>query len=139
MPAPQQLQPSAKQSDDLPLGIGGLDVPKGLSHMMGKKTLYITMLRKYVAGQRAGVQSIREALVAHDTASAQRIAHTLKGVSATIGATDIAAYATRIETALRDQHPRADVDMAVNAMQVPMDKFIRELEDWLSTVPRITA
>ena len=139
LPAPQQLQPSAKQPDDLPLGIGGLDVPKGLSHMMGKKTLYVTMLRKYVVGQRAGVQSIREALDANDTARAQRIAHTLKGVSATIGATDIAAYATRIETALREQHPRADVDIAVNAMQMPMEKFIRELEVWLSSTPGITA
>ena len=139
LPATQQSQTSANQNDDLPLGINGLDVPKGLGHMMGKKTLYVTMLRKYVAGQRAGIQSIREALDAHDTTTAQRIAHTLKGVSATIGATDIEAYAAGIETALREQHPRADVDIALNAMQVPMDKFISALEVWLSTVPDVIA
>ena len=147
LPAPEQSQPhqlqphphirqpvtSVRQTDDLPLCIAGLDVSKGLSHMMGKKPLYITMLRKFVSGQRAGVQSITDALDAGDTTSAQRIAHTLKGVSATIGATVIADYACSIETALREQQPRAAVNSALSALQVPMDKFIGELDGWLSS------
>ena len=139
LPVPQPLQLTAKQNDELPQGILGLDVPKGLGHMMGKKTLYVTMLRKYVAGQRSGVQAMRDALDAHDTLSAQRIAHTLRGVSATIGATDIAAYASSIETALREQQPRADVDTALNALQLPMDRFIGELEGWLTRDAAISA
>ena len=139
LPVPQPLQLTAKKNDELPQGILGLDVPKGLGHMMGKKTLYVTMLRKYVAGQRSGVQAMRDALDAHDTLSAQRIAHTLRGVSATIGATDIAAYASSIETALREQQPRADVDTALNALQLPMDRFIGELEGWLTRDAAISA
>ena len=133
--APQPSLPPSNATQDLPHGIGGLDVSKGLGHMMGKKPLYVTMLRKYVTGQQSCVQNIRHALEAGDIASAQRTAHTLKGVSATIGATDIARYASSVEAALREQLPRTDLDSALQDLQMPMEKFISELQAWLSTVP----
>ena len=51
---------------------------------------------------------------------------------------DISAYATRIETAVREQQLRAEVNTAVNAMQMPRDKFICALEMWLSNLPKTT-
>jgi two-component system sensor histidine kinase/response regulator len=85
--APHALQAKTTPagSTELPEAIAGLDVRTGLGRMMGKKPLYIAMLRKYVAGQKNCVQSIRDALDAQDQTTAQRIAHTLKGVSGTIG------------------------------------------------------
>ena len=100
--------------------------------MMGKKPLYLTMLRKFAMGQQTCIQSIRAALDAQDVTSAQRIAHTLKGVSATLGATDIVGHASRLETALRDQRPSAEVTNAMTALQTPLEKLICELQTWLA-------
>jgi two-component system, sensor histidine kinase and response regulator len=134
-PALLPIVPPSNATENLPQGIDGLEVAKGLGNMMGKKPLYVTMLRKYLTGQQSCVQNIQDALDAGDTTSAQRMAHTLKGVSATIGATAIAGYASSIEGALREQLPRADADTALHALQMPMEKFVSELQAWLSTVP----
>ncbi|MDB5966039.1 MAG: histidine kinase, partial [Polaromonas sp.] len=70
-------QPAPQAGGQLPEGIAGLDVRDGLGRMMGKRPLYLTMLRRYVAGQKDCVRAIRAALEAGDTATAQRVAHTL--------------------------------------------------------------
>ena len=111
--------------------ITGLDTRVGLSHMMGKKTLYLAMLQKYVKGQKTCVQSLQEALRTPDLATAQRIAHTLKGVSATIGATAIAGYAGAIEQAIREELPPANVQLAIDALEAPLAAMMLDLEAWL--------
>jgi two-component system sensor histidine kinase/response regulator len=126
-----QSRPVPGARDDLPQGIDGLDIAKGLSHMMGKKSLYITMLRKFVVGQQTCIQSIRDALDAQDVSSAQRIAHTLKGVAATLGATAVAGLASHLEAALKEQRPSADVKHALAALQPPLEQLICELQIWL--------
>ncbi len=119
---------------ELPEGITGLDVRVGLSHMMGKKPLYLAMLGKYVAGQKACTRTIREALDSGDWAGAQRLAHTLKGLSGTIGATQITACADEVETAIRQQQPRPGIDRAITRLEEPLAKLMHDLEAWLPPV-----
>ena len=133
LPAAASPAPAASQvaGGDLPEGIAGLNVRVGLGHMMGKKPLYLAMLQKYVKGQKACVQNIHDALGATDKATAQRVAHTLKGVSGTIGATAIAGYAETIEQAIRGDHPQTDVELAISALEGPLATLMRDLEAWL--------
>jgi len=135
--APRALQAKTTPagSTELPEAIAGLDVRTGLGRMMGKKPLYIAMLRKYVAGQKDCVRNIRDALDAQDQATAQRIAHTLKGVSGTIGATGIPAHADAVEHAIREQRPRAEIDMALDRLEQPLTALTGELEAWLPPLP----
>ena len=132
--APPAIPVSAPSGGDLPEGIAGLDVRTGLGRMMGKKTLYFAMLQKYVKGQKACVQHIRDAIGAQDKATAQRLAHTLKSVSGTVGATAIAGYAETIETAIREDHTAADVDLAIHALEAPLAALVRDLEAWFPPV-----
>ena len=132
-PAPVKAQPTA--SSELPDTVAGLDVRLGLSRMMGKKTLYITMLRKYVAGQKNCIQTMRDAIVSGDWATAQRTAHTLKGVSATIGATDIPALADTLEQATREQRPTAELQAMLTALDAPLGALFNDLEAWFATLP----
>ena len=120
---------------DLPENIPGLDVRVGLGHMMGKKSLYLAMLKKYVAGQKSCVQSLYDALHKGDLGAAQRIAHTLKGVSATVGATALADCAGAVEQSLRAERPRSDVELAINALEAPLAALMRDLEAWLPPEP----
>ncbi|MBC7547501.1 MAG: response regulator, partial [Polaromonas sp.] len=94
---PQPPPPAA--FEDLPYSVSGIDVKTGMSRMMGKKPLYLTMLRKYLEGQSGCTMLIKNALAAGDMATAQRAAHTLKGVSGTVGATDIPLLADAVENA----------------------------------------
>ncbi len=119
----------------LPDGIAGLDVKAGLSNTMGKKPLYVAMLRRYVAGQKDCVVSIRAALDAGDAASAQRAAHTLKGVSGTIGAKAIAVLAGAVENLMREQKSRESVDRALEELAPPLAALTGALHTWLPSLP----
>ena len=124
--------PVLRQPGDLPYGIDGLNVASGMSHMMGKKPLYLTMLRKYLASQKDAIMAIRSALDAQDIVTAQRIAHTLKGVSATVGASVIADRADVVEIATRHHSDRADIELAIDALSGPMNRLFSDLTQWLA-------
>ena len=129
-PPPPQLPPT--MSVDLPYTVAGLDVKTGLSRMMGTPPLYLTMLRKYVEGQSNCILLIKTALAAGDMATAQRAAHTLKGVSGTIGATDIPQLADAVENAIRAEQPREAVTQALAALDVRLTVLLQALIDWFT-------
>ena len=130
--------PAPPTASDLPEGIPGLDARTGLARMMGKKKLYVTMLRKYAIGQKTCTQTIRTALDAGDWATAQRAAHTLKGVSGNIGATDIPGYADAVEHALRDQRPQTEIEQTLSQLEPPLAALISAIESWLPPLPEAT-
>ena len=104
----------------------------GLARMMGKKPLYLTMLRKYREGQNSCAVLIKNALAAGDVATAQRAAHTLKGVSGTIGATGLARLADALENAIRAEHSREAIAQALRAMDTSLTALLEALDDWFA-------
>jgi two-component system, sensor histidine kinase and response regulator len=118
---------------DLPESIAGLDTAQGLANMAGKQGLYMAILRRYVNGQRAVGQQIRRALGRGDRATAHRLAHTLKGLSANIGATQIQEQATTLERAIRDGEPLESLQMRLVELELPLDSFIESLEAQLGS------
>ncbi len=118
-------------------GIPGLDTTLGLSRMVGKKPLYLAMLRRYSAGQRAVPAQVRAALGEGDTTSAERLAHTLKGVSGNVGAVMIEKLAAAVEHALREGQPQERVLQYVVAMEGPLERLMEQLEAHLpAELPR---
>ena len=81
--------------------IPGLDTVSGLRRVAGNRKLYRDLLDQYVVGQADAPARIQAALAAGDRAAAERLAHTLKGVSGNIGATVIEPLAAELEQALR--------------------------------------
>ena len=133
-PAP----PPPAASEDLPYSVAGMDVKTGLNRMMGKKPLYLTMLRKYIEGQSGCTRVIKNALAVGDMATAQRAAHTLKGVSGTIGATEIPHLADAVENAIRAEQPREAVTQALSALDAPLTALLQALEDWFRANQKIS-
>jgi CheY-like chemotaxis protein len=82
---------------DLPIDIVGLDSALGLRRMLGKPTLYRRMLHQFAQGQRHAFAQLRAALQAGDAQTAERIAHTVKGLAGNIGATALQALAGQVE------------------------------------------
>ncbi|MBI3673946.1 MAG: response regulator, partial [Rhizobiales bacterium] len=79
-------KPVATGSDEGLPTIEGLDVELGLQRVLGKKPVYLNMLRKYASNQQDTPLELRAALDAGDLATAERIAHTAKAVNGNIGA-----------------------------------------------------
>ncbi|MEW6505884.1 MAG: Hpt domain-containing protein, partial [Chloroflexota bacterium] len=111
---PHPIEPGVKkektpeQQDDLP-EIPGLDTDLGLKRVMGKKAFYLDMLRKYVDNQLDAPLQIRRSLDTEDYKTAERLAHTAKGVSGNIGATILQEIAATLEKAIREQLPKAEI------------------------------
>jgi two-component system sensor histidine kinase/response regulator len=103
---PKPAKP-AKQ-DDLP-EILGLDTKLGLKRVVGKKTFYVEMLKKYIDNQGRAPAQIRQSLDAGDYATAERLAHTAKGVSGNIGATELQGMAAALEKAIREKSTREEI------------------------------
>jgi two-component system sensor histidine kinase/response regulator len=80
--------------------IQGLNAASGLKRVLGKRSAYEGMLRKFIAGQATAVQKTRAALSAGQRSDALRAMHTLKGTAGTIGATPLAELAQAVEHAL---------------------------------------
>jgi CheY-like chemotaxis protein len=81
-------------------GVPGLDVNRGLSLSNQNAGLYLAMLGKFVKSQANTVDAIRQALAADDASTAERLAHTLKGLSASMGAEPLRQTLSGVELAI---------------------------------------
>jgi signal transduction histidine kinase/DNA-binding response OmpR family regulator/HPt (histidine-containing phosphotransfer) domain-containing protein len=78
--------PSATEAASSELtAIAGVDIADGLYRVGGNLRLYRAMLQQYAEDQAEAPAALRAALAAGDAKTAERLAHTLKGVSATLG------------------------------------------------------
>jgi HPt (histidine-containing phosphotransfer) domain-containing protein len=89
------------------------------------------MLRKFITGQKSAVAEISVALQENSWEGAERLAHTLKGVSSSIGATDVASLALQLESALKERQPRPVIEAYLQQLAVPLDQLIGQLEQHL--------
>jgi PAS domain S-box-containing protein len=82
--------------------IDGIDTRSGLARTGGRPEQYMNLLRRFSDRHAENVTEISHAIEVSDNALAQRLAHTLKGVAATMGADGVAAAALRVETGLKN-------------------------------------
>jgi PAS domain S-box-containing protein len=82
---------------DLP----GIDTEGGITRMGGSVKSYLRLLEKFEENQAGAVKEIEEAVDGGDGEAAVRLAHTLKGVSGSIGADSLQSLAAEVESALK--------------------------------------
>ena len=114
--------PAAASADSgsttvLPKDIAGLDTEVGLRRVLGKAPRYLSLLQKYVAGQSGTMAQIRQALAQGDRDTVTRLAHTIKGVSGNIGATEVQRLADALDLALRSGEPLEAVAPKVDLLE----------------------
>ncbi len=115
-------EPSARAEDPIDLRrrleeIPELDVLEGLKNVGDRIASYIRLLRKYVASHAGDVATVRQQLAAGESAEAMRLAHSLKGVSATMGVKPIQAQAATLEAAIREDRPIPEIEAAVEGLE----------------------
>jgi PAS domain S-box-containing protein len=87
--------------EDLP-SIPGIDIEAGVARMGGSVKSYRRLLNKFADNQAGAIEEIELAVSNGDGELAVRLAHTLKGVSGTIGADALQALAAGMESALKE-------------------------------------
>ena len=97
---------AAPQAIDIP----GLDSVNGLRRVLGKVDIYRRLLRSFAKDQANFAAEVEAALGAEDWTTAQRVAHTLKGVAGNVGAMSVSEAAAKLEAALRAKEPRSAID-----------------------------
>jgi HPt (histidine-containing phosphotransfer) domain-containing protein len=103
--------------------------------MLGRQSLYLAMLRRYLAGQEPVVRDMRQALAAGDRATAERLAHTTKAVSGNIGATLVQGRAAALESAIGEGRSAAGVARLVDELEAPLGVLLGALNDFLAPQP----
>ena len=107
----------------LPAQIDGIDIGAGLHRVLGRRELYLSLLRKFLAGQRDVLAHIRVALQAGDVAGAERLAHTLKSVAGNIGALGVQQAAALLEHALRQRESGNAIAELLARLQGPLRRY----------------
>lgn len=126
-PEKQVINSASVRAPEMVFSISGIDSAPALRRMMGNTDLYISSLRKFSMLQENMAEVTRLALNADDWPTAQRYAHTLKGVAGSIGATDLAAEAATLEHALAERQPQSDLDPLINALDVNLKALVAEI------------
>ncbi len=97
---------AAPESSELDLSsLHGINIASGISNVAGNEALYLDLLRRFAAKYRNSHKELPELLNAYETESAARLAHTIKGVAANLGATRLANQAKDIESAILANEP----------------------------------
>jgi two-component system, sensor histidine kinase and response regulator len=104
--ATEAPRPPSKTSDEIVIpAIEGIDVVAGLSRVASNRKLYLSLLAQFAEKQAGASDEIADALQRGDSALAERVAHTVKGVAGNIGITKIQFAAEAVEKAIRLQDP----------------------------------
>lgn len=106
--------PGAPHDDAIPvmlqtLNDHGIDTDKGLQHTQGNVQLYGRLLRRFRSDQDKTLDAWKKAVDAGDWLTAERLAHTLKGLAATLGADGLQQAAAALEQMSRDERDDAEL------------------------------
>jgi two-component system sensor histidine kinase/response regulator len=121
-----------ERSGELP-AIPGLDAADGLARVAGNAKLYRKLLHQFADQQSIAVAQISGALAASDHATAERLAHTLRGVAGNLGAATIQAAAAALEKVIRAQAPAAEIEAKLAYVASVLEPLLGQLRTSLAS------
>ena len=94
--------------------IPGIDTHAGVQRIGGNIASYRKLLQKFADNQANTLDSIRSAIASKDGELSLRLAHTLKGVSGSIGADAVQQAAAKLEAALKEAPAELPEDLLLD-------------------------
>jgi CheY-like chemotaxis protein len=131
-PAPETPAAAAGPKDEIALPpIAGVNIADGLNRVAGNRRLYRDLLSQFAAKQAGAATEIAAALGANDHQTAERTAHTVKGVAGNLGITNVQAAAQKLEKAIResDASSSALLDQFAIALRLHVNAISDALQD----------
>ncbi len=122
----QDLEDQSENS--LPMaGVPGISISDGLSSVSGNQKLYKKLLRRFRDNYASTPSDISAAMADGRHEDAVRLAHTLKGVAANLGAGKLAGASGALETALREG--KTDAGPLLSAVKDDLDEVLHSLTE----------
>ncbi len=115
--------------------IAGLDTKLGLRNALNQPELYRSLLRKFADGQAQFGVAIEQALQNSDWPTAERLAHTLRGTAAQIGANRVQSAASALEQALRQHTSLATLAELIDTVSGRLQPLITSIQACFSEAP----
>ena len=112
--------------------IAGLDVDIGLHNLRGRLPRYLELLRRFIDTHGADGTTLRTEIANGDLAAAHFLAHALKGVAATLGATAVAQATSKLDATLRDENVTQVDNAALEATVQALDSLRTALKPLLN-------
>ncbi|MGN7610953.1 response regulator [Magnetococcales bacterium HHB-1] len=101
LPKPVEQSPQAPTEVAFPEHLPGIDVHVGLKFLAGSHQLFEKLLKDFLRDYHDVISTIREALAQGNEDEVQRLAHTVKGISGTLGAHDLHIAVRDFELAVK--------------------------------------
>jgi two-component system sensor histidine kinase/response regulator len=119
-----------------------LQVDTGLQQLMGDHALYRQILRRFRQRYHDSAEQARTELLGGDTATAQRIVHTLKGAAGMIGAEQMYQMSMELEPLFDGPPgqcigPLAQLEQALRSLMAAIDTEL-EAEEASTPTPLVT-
>lgn len=125
----QAVQKSALESlPDLP----GVNVSESVRRMGGNVALYCALLDTFRVKERDIANNIRDALATDDRITAERLAHTLRGIAGTLGAKILQELAALLESSIK-KGESGEVDTLLAGVDKELANFIASIDKTLET------
>ena len=115
--ARRKTQDSSTKEPDIP-AIPGLNIESALGRMNNKKKLYFSVLEKFYNNNQNFIDEIKATLEKEDHETAQRLIHTLKGVSGNIGADSLHENTKLVEASIHEKDSEK-IEDGLNKMNYP--------------------
>ncbi len=133
----EQSQSEQTESGEIPK-VEGLDTKDGLTRVGGNRTLYLKLLRQFLTQQAPAAVQIAEALAANDSLSAERLAHTVKGVAGNLGARELQQVAGTLEKAIANKTSTIVLEETRKNFASVLDDFVSRLRCCPSAAKSVT-
>ncbi|KPA14806.1 multi-sensor hybrid histidine kinase [Candidatus Magnetomorum sp. HK-1] len=111
--------------------LNGIDIHKGLTHINGNQELYLNLLDNFCKRFHNATSDIQTKIQENDFKIAHRLAHTIKGLSGTIGATDLNEAAFKLESALLENSLDRESEL-IKIFSIEMEKILKSITEVLS-------
>jgi two-component system, sensor histidine kinase and response regulator len=125
---PVKTEPVKTELPDLP----GVKVAESLRRIGGSVELYYSLLDMFRTGQKNIVQEIRASLSSNDMKTAERQAHTLKGIAGSLGAVALQGQAEMLEKNFRNG-VQDDAAPLLEQMEHELNRLMESIDLALST------
>ena len=119
--------------------VDGLNSAEGLLRVAGNRKLYLKLLRQFSVQQAEAAAQIEKQFQTGDLATAERTAHTVKGVAANLGVPAIQTVAGELEKAIHDGAHGARLESLRQQFAAALTPFIDRLRAALGDGPAAPA
>jgi len=126
------IQQDILNIDNLQKSIPSININSGLKNIEGNKALYLDFLDKFIKDYKDISIQIKNALKNKDMETAIRIAHTLKGISATLGAFLLNKSIKNLEIALKENKDSKSINNELDALGFELNTLISQVNNAFS-------